>query len=99
VTTLRWSDAASAELRAAYDYIAKENSISASKVVSRIIAASELVARRNIGRVGRRIGTFEKLVIGAPYVLIYVRDDASATTTIVSLIHTARQWPAERDVG
>ena len=99
MTVLHWSESASSELRAAYDYIAKDDPMVALKVVNRIVAASELVARRNIGRVGRRRGTFEKSVIGAPYVLIYTRDEVSSVTTIITLMHTARQWPAEHDVG
>ncbi|MFC5344547.1 type II toxin-antitoxin system RelE/ParE family toxin [Brevundimonas staleyi] len=93
MTDLRWSDAAAAELTAAYDYIAQDDPRAALKVFNRIVAAAELVARRNIGRVGRRLGTFEKSVIGAPYVLIYVRDEEQSETTITSVIHTARQWP------
>jgi len=92
VTRVIWSAGARAELKKAYDYIAVENPAAAERTVARIEAAAEFVARRNIGRIGRRRGTFEKSVIGTRYILIYTRDEGLGETRIVTVLHSSRDY-------
>ena len=92
MTRLVWSAAARAELKNAYDHIARDNPAAAERTVSRIEAAAEFVARRNIGRIGRRRGTFEKSVIGTRYILIYTREEALGETRIVTVLHSSRDY-------
>lgn len=60
----------------------------------------ELLATRPIGRPGRVPGTYEKSVVGRPYVVVYgfrPRDDGAIDDLlIVRIIHTARDWPPGR---
>lgn len=92
MTRLVWSAGARAELKNAYDHIAGDNPVAAERTVARIEAAAEFVARRNIGRIGRRRGTFEKSVIGTRYILIYTRDDSVSETRIVTVLHSSRDY-------
>lgn len=94
MTRLLWSAAARAELKAAYDYIARDNPAAAERTVARIEAAAEFVARRNIGRIGRRRGTFEKSVVGTRYILVYTREEQLGETRIVTVLHMARDYRA-----
>ncbi len=92
MTRLVWSAAARAALKNAYDYIARDNPPAAERTVARIEAAAEFVARRNIGRIGRRRGTFEKSVIGTRYILIYTRDEGVGETRIATVLHASMDY-------
>lgn len=92
MTRVVWSAGARAELKNAYDYIAGDNPVAAERTIARIEAAAAFVARRNIGRIGRRRGTFEKSVIGTRYILIYTRDEALGETRIVTVLHASRDY-------
>ena len=50
-----------------------------------------------IGRPGRVTGSYEKLVTGLPYILVYAIAQGSGeeTVAIIRVIHTAREWSAE----
>ena len=62
--------------------------------------ATELLAQRPIGRPGRIAGTYEKSVIGQPYIIAYAllpRDDGQADDILIlQVIHTSRDWPSGR---
>ena len=50
----------------------------------------------SIGRVGRVEGTFEKPVVGLPYIIAYeitVGPEGSEVVVVLRLIHGARDWP------
>lgn len=92
MTRLVWTDTARAELAEVFEYIAERNPHAARRTASLVEAAAALVARRNIGRIGRRRGTFEKSVIGTRYILIYIRDETTSVTQILNVRHTSRDW-------
>jgi len=52
------------------------------------------------GRPGRIAGTYEKSVIGQPYIIAYAllpRDDGQADDILIlRVIHTSRDWPPGR---
>lgn len=87
-----WSRRALLELAHAIDYLAQRNLPAAQKIESRIIEATEKLARRPIGRPGKQPDTYEKLVNGAPYLIVYaLADDADrGQVRIIRLFHTAQ---------
>ena len=81
-------------------YVAKDGDDVARRVKADIDRAIELLARRPIGRPGRMTGTYEKSVIGQPYIIAYSflpRDDGGEDDLLIlRVVHTARHWPAGR---
>jgi toxin ParE1/3/4 len=72
----------------------------ARRVRGDIERAVEVLAQRPIGRPGRISGTYEKSVVGQPYIIAYAllpRDDGEADDILIlRVIHTSRDWPAGR---
>ena len=79
------------DLDGIYDWIAKDSPSSAARVVRALrhrmnsIILPELV---NIGRQGRREGTRE--LVEWPYIMVYNVDDSREVTTILAVVHGAR---------
>ena len=75
----------------------------ARRVRSDIERTVEVLAQRPIGRPGRIAGTYEKSVVGQPYVIAYallLRDDGGADDILIlRVVHTSRDWPAGRWPG
>src|SRR4051812_47909407 len=59
-----------------------------------------LLAERPIGRPGRLSGTYEKSIVGQPYIIAYGflrrEDGAPDDVLILRVVHTARDWPPGR---
>ncbi|GAW40237.1 Toxin RelE2 [Brevundimonas sp. SH203] len=87
-----WSRRALLELTQAIDYLAGRNLPAAQKIEARIIEATEKLARRPIGRPGKQPDTYEKLVTGAPYLIVYALADTAdgGQVQIMRLFHTAQ---------
>ncbi|SDG36849.1 type II toxin-antitoxin system RelE/ParE family toxin [Pelagibacterium luteolum] len=89
--TTRWTNAAQADLRGVIAYIATDNSYHAQTVKDRIQTAADGLARYNTGRPSRFPNTYEKLVSGLPYILVYRVE--KSTIVVLRLIHTAQSYP------
>jgi toxin ParE1/3/4 len=76
------------------DYLAKEGEAVARRVRHDIERTILLLAERPIGRPGRIQGTYEKSVVGQPYIVAYAfvaRDDGAADDLLIlRIIHTVR---------
>jgi toxin ParE1/3/4 len=73
-----------------------DNPTAARRVANEIKRAMDLLARHNIGRRGRVEGTFEKSVVGLPYIIAYAIDteaDGRERLVVLRIIHTSRHWP------
>ncbi len=90
---LTWTDAARAEFDTAVRYIAEDSPIAGRRVGERILIAANALADMPTGRRGRVGGTYEKVVTGLPYNLVYDLDDPPGALRILHLIHGARDWP------
>jgi toxin ParE1/3/4 len=92
---VRWSRAALEDLKQQIRHIARDNPAAARSVAERIDAAVVALGNRPIGRPGRVGGTYEKLVVGLPYIIVYCVEtlDGNETVFILRVIHTARDWP------
>jgi plasmid stabilization system protein ParE len=94
---VKWAEDALADLRAPIEYIAMENPVAARRVAARIRSACDTLGEMATGRMGRVAGTYEKVVVGLPYIVAYaIRAEANGAEVIVILcvIHGARNWPS-----
>ncbi len=84
---LRWSEKARGEYRAQIAFIAERNYSAARKIQEKISASTDLlILHPEIGKAGRREGTRELWVSGAPFIIVYSlsRDDI----VILSILST-----------
>ena len=95
---VRWSRDALSDLAAQIAYIAADNPAAARRVAAALDQAALALGEMPTGRRGRVTGTYEKLVTGLPYILAYViaQTGEQEEVAIVRVIHTSRDWPAER---
>jgi plasmid stabilization system protein ParE len=86
--------------REVLDWLDTLGETAARRIRGDIERATEVLAQRPIGRPGRIAGTYEKSVIGQPYIIAYAllpRDDGEADDILIlRVIHTSRDWPPGR---
>ena len=91
--TVDWTERATRDLRAAYDYWAEQESErAASRMLQVIFSAVEILERfPEVGRCGRIPGTRELVISPTPFLIAYrVRPNS---VEILALLHGARKWP------
>lgn len=67
---VRWSEPASEDLIAIYDFIARENPAAAADVLQMLIETAErLAVYPQLGRIGRVTGSRE--LVAPPYIIVY----------------------------
>lgn len=86
-----WSKPAVRQVRDTAVFIAQDDKAASISVVGRIEKAAESLGRYSTGRPGRLPGSFEKLVPGLPYIVVYSLSDS--VVTILRVIHTAQHFP------
>ncbi|HEY4516737.1 MAG TPA: type II toxin-antitoxin system RelE/ParE family toxin [Candidatus Paceibacterota bacterium] len=83
---------ARSDLDRIYAWIAKDNSAAADSVIERILVVAEYLARfPNLGHPGKARGTFEWVVKGLPYIIVYELPDARAELIITGIFHGAQE--------
>jgi toxin ParE1/3/4 len=89
---LRWTAPALRDLEEIGDYIARDNTAAAARLVTDILDRTDLLAKHpHIGRPGRVPGTRELVVTDTPYIVPYrVCGDV---VQILAVLHGARRWP------
>jgi toxin ParE1/3/4 len=96
VSEVFWSEAALDDADALVSYIAAENPVAALEVLDRIETAAEFLGHASIGRLGRVAGTYEKPVVGLPWIIAYALESlptGGERVVILRVIHGARNWP------
>ena len=95
VKPIVWSETASLEYQNLVRRIGADSPDAARRVANRIAEAVKGLAQRNTGRPGRVRDTFEKSIVGLPYVVAFAVEVHEGVERIVVLrvIHTARHWP------
>ena len=82
------------------DYLDKQGDSAVRRVRADIERTLQVLAQRPVGRPGRISGTYEKSVVGQPYIVAYTllpRDDGDPDDILIlRIIHTARDWPEGR---
>ena len=92
--TVIWSAGASLQYIEALKLLAERNFPAAAKLAERIRETLEALAVRSIGRPGHDIGTFEKIVLNTPYLLVY--ELGGDELRVLRLLHMSQDW-RERD--
>jgi toxin ParE1/3/4 len=90
-----WSERALEDADALATYIARDNPAAALQVLDRIETTVELLGETPIGRRGRVAGTYEKVVVGLPYIIAYALQSlptGGGRVVILRVIHGARNW-------
>ena len=89
---VRWLKLADKDLNEIENYIRRDNSSAATRVVLRIIKTVEMLAEHpGIGRPGRVEGTKELVIPNMPYIVPY--RIKNKTVQILRVLHQAQQWP------
>lgn len=95
-----WSERAAKAVEFIVLTIAKDNRAAAVRVADRLYETAQKLGERSLGRAGRVDGTYEKTVVGLPYVLCYTiaqgSDGIEEQIIILHVIHTARHWSKDK---
>ena len=79
------------DLERIHSWIARDRPRTADSVIGRILESAERLGELPyIGHVGRARGTYEWVVTGLPYVLVYKIDIDNDEVQIIAVFHGAR---------
>ena len=79
-----------------FAWIAKDRPQSAYAVIGRILDGAERLGRfPQMGHAGRRIGTYEWVVRGSPYIIVYRINVEDDLVDIVAIFHGAQDRDQE----
>lgn len=94
---LRYTAQAREHIAAIFGYIRDRNPVAATQVVARIrLAAERLAEFPRIGHVGRVSGTYEWVVRGLPYIIVYQTGTTdSDEVLILGVFHAAQDRERE----
>jgi toxin ParE1/3/4 len=88
-----WTEAARRDINAIWNFIEIRNPDAAEMVNSEILKAVEgLLQFPRRGRPGRVKSTRELLVIGSPYLIVYLYVETQIV--ILRILHGAQDWPS-----
>jgi len=96
VSDVFWSELTLDDTDALVAYIAADNPVAAAEVLDQIETAAENLGHAPIGRRGRVAGTYERPVVGLPYIIAYALEPlptGGERVVILRVIHGARNWP------
>ncbi len=91
-----WAETARDDYLNVVRYIAERDPDAAARVAERIETTATSLAAFTTGRPGRVRGTYEKTVVGLPYILAYeivVHPEGGESVAILHVVHGARRWP------
>lgn len=96
--SVRWSNDALADLAEQVAHVATNNPSAARRVADALDRTARALGDMPIGRPGRVTGTYEKSVTGLPYIVAYAitQTGDAEEIAIVRVIHTSRDWTAEK---
>jgi toxin ParE1/3/4 len=85
---VRYRRRAQLDIDSIHRYLHQRNPRAATEVVARIrVAAERLGAWPSIGHLGRAPGTYEWVVVGLPYVIVYEFNEAADEVAIIAVLH------------
>lgn len=87
---IEWTPLALAHLQSTHDYIARDNSAAAEKIIGQIFGVAERLADYpNMGRAGRIEGTRELVIPGRSFIVVY-RVQRNGLQ-ILAVLHTSQK--------
>lgn len=88
--------AAYGDLDRIFIWIANDRPQSAHTVIDRILDSAERLGRfPHLGHAGRRAGTFEWVVAGLPYIIVYQINSDDDLIDVVAVVHGAQDRDRE----
>jgi plasmid stabilization system protein ParE len=90
-----WSEKAKNDYFGILRHIADNDPDAAERVVRAIEKTGNGLSGFATGHPGRVSGTYEKSVSRLPYIIAYALSGDDAVLTILQVIHTSRNWPAD----
>jgi toxin ParE1/3/4 len=94
LTRLVWTRLALRKRREIFDWRRRDEPAAAKRMAQRLTdRANSLKSRPRQGRKGRVEDTFELVVSGTPYLIIYAL--ARDQVTILTILHHAQIWPPD----
>ena len=88
-----WAPGAKKDLQKISYWISRDNPVAANDVLDKIDQCAQKLALSPVGHKGRKDGTWEKVVVGLPYILVYSIDEEALY--VLRIIHGARNWLAQ----
>lgn len=93
---VRWFDEAIDDLVAHVEYVAGDSPLAARRIAERIRDVGVRLGEFATGRPGIVPGTFERVLVDIPYVLVYSVDPVDGAEVVsMRVVHQAQQWPPE----
>ncbi len=88
---VRYRQRALADIESIYDYLNERSPRAATEVVGRIRSAADRLSQwPHMGHLGRVAMTYEWIVVGTPYIVIYEIDEAAEEVAIIAVFHGAQ---------
>jgi len=95
---VRYRDQARRDIDNIHRYVAERNSRAAINVVARIrLAADRLGTWPLMGHAGQASGTYEWVVVGLPYIIVYEIVEAAGEVAIIAVFHGKQDRPDRLD--
>ena len=93
---LRYTSDALSHLDAIYEVLSERNLAAARRVAADIRAAAERLRDfPQMARLGSVSGTYEWVVRGTPYLLVYDIDEAGEEIRVLAVFHGAQDWKGD----
>ena len=84
-------EAAQGDLDRIYSWIAQHRPRAARQVIDRILNSVELLGLfPDLGHAGRLSGTYEWVVGGLPYIIVYTLDRDAGEVAIIAIFHSSQ---------
>jgi toxin ParE1/3/4 len=88
---VRYRQRALADIENIYDYLNERNPRAATEIVARIRSAADRLGEwPRIGHLGRAASTYEWVVVGSPYVIVYELNEAADELAVIAVFHGAQ---------
>ncbi len=89
---VRWSEDALSDFDEQTEYIAYDNPEAALRMAARLREAAGRLGTSPLGRPGHEFGTYEKVALGAPYIIVYELPEEAPVVNILRVYHGAQNW-------
>jgi len=88
---VRYRQRALGDIQNIFNYISERNPRAATEIVARIRRAVDGLGEWPlIGHSGRQVGTYEWVVVGSPYIIVYEIVEAADEVAIIAVFHGAQ---------